>query len=157
MKLLLNESIFGRIPMERGLRQGDPLSPFLLIIMTELMSRMLFKWENEKRFNGVKLGPNSPSISHLLFTDDLIIFCRANVEEEVRSIKRCLQLYCKWTGQEFNCEKLECFFSRNVGSKVKVEIKRCLGMKEADKKAKHLGLPDFYSWWKKIRQWCLRT
>lgn len=140
MELLLNGSVFGTISMERELRQGDPLSPFLFIIMMELLSRMLFKWERKKKFHGVKLGRMAPSISHSLFTDDLIIFCRANLEE-VRNIKRCLQLYCKWSGQDFNKEKSGCFFSFNVELKIKAAIKICLGMKEVDKRAKHMGLP----------------
>nr|XP_048324655.1 uncharacterized protein LOC125421001 [Ziziphus jujuba var. spinosa] len=124
----------------KRVEQGDPLSPFLFIIMMELLSRMLFKWERKKKFHGVKLGRMAPSISHSLFTDDLIIFCRANLEE-VRNIKRCLQLYCKWSGQDFNKEKSGCFFSFNVELKIKAAIKICLGMKEVDKRAKHMGLP----------------
>nr|XP_048330709.1 uncharacterized protein LOC125422659 [Ziziphus jujuba var. spinosa] len=56
MELLLNGSVFGKIPMERGLRQGDLLSPFLFILLSELLSRILHKWEREGKINGVKLG-----------------------------------------------------------------------------------------------------
>nr|XP_048331218.1 uncharacterized protein LOC125422872 [Ziziphus jujuba var. spinosa] len=81
MELMLNGSVFGKIPMERGLRQGDPLSPFLFILVTELLSRLLHSWESEGKFNGVKLGRLSPSITHLLFVDDILIFYQANSEE----------------------------------------------------------------------------
>lgn len=140
MELLLNGSVFGKIPMERGLRQGDPISPFIFIIMAELLSRMLHKWESDNKFHGVKLGRLSPLINHLMFADDIIIFFRANVDE-VRNIQRCLHLYCKWTSQAFNREKSRCFFSRNVTGIIKANIKSWLGMKDLDKSTKHLGLP----------------
>lgn len=74
---------------------------------------MLFKWESDKKFNGVKLGQLSPSVSNFLFTDGILIFCRANVEED-KNIHKYLQLYCKWTSHAFNRKKSGCFFSRNV-------------------------------------------
>nr|XP_048321716.1 uncharacterized protein LOC125419554 [Ziziphus jujuba var. spinosa] len=108
--------------------------------MVELLSRMLHKWETDAKFNGIKIGRLAPSITYLSFADDVIIFCRVNVEE-IRNIQRCLHLHCKWTGQSFNKDKLGCFFSSNVPWKTKASIKRYMGMKEMDKKGKHLGMP----------------
>lgn len=96
MELLLNGEIAGKIPMEQGLRQGDPMSPFLFILFSELLSHMLYKWEQEGKIHGVKLGRTAPAISHLMFTDDLLLFYRADLEE-VRNIRKCLKLYCRWT------------------------------------------------------------
>lgn len=90
----------------------------------------------------MKLGHVFPSISHLLFADNILIFYRANLEE-VRHVQRCIQLYCKWTGQPFNRKKSGCFFSWNVLAKSKVSVKKCLGMRELNKKTKRLGLPLF--------------
>lgn len=98
----MNGSVFGKISMEKSLRQGDPLSPFLFIIMLELLSKMITSWEGDRKFNGVKLERTAPSISHLLFADDVLIFCRAN-EKEVRNVLKCL--YYKWTSQVINFEK----------------------------------------------------
>lgn len=47
VKLFLNGSTFGHIPMERGIRQGNPISPFLFLLLMELLSRMLTKLEND--------------------------------------------------------------------------------------------------------------
>lgn len=101
---------------------------------------MLHSWENDKKFHGVKIGRSAPSISHLMFADDVINFCKANLEE-VRNVQNCLLLYYKWSGQAFNKEKSGFFFSQNVSGKVKALIKIYLGMKELDKKSKHLGMP----------------
>lgn len=142
MELLLNGSVYCKIPMDRDLRQGDPLSPFLFIIVSKLLSRLLHKWEREGKFNGVKLGRSSLSISHLLFADDVLIFCRANTRE-IRNVLKCLGLYCRWSGQAINFDKSGCFFSRNVMGQTKAQIKSYFQMKEVDKKMKYFGTPLF--------------
>ncbi|XP_060671343.1 uncharacterized protein LOC132803112 [Ziziphus jujuba] len=142
MELLLNASVFGQILMGRRLRQGDLISSFLFIILMELLSKMLLKWERDGKINGVKLGRQASSIIHLLFADDLLIFCRANMDE-VKNVYQCLQLFYKWIGQAFNKEKSGCFFFKNVTPRSRLDIKWCLGMKELDNKSKHLGLPLF--------------
>lgn len=78
--LLLNGSVFGRVSFERGLRQGDPISPYLFILLSELLSKMLLKLESEGKIQGVKFGRIGPALSHLFFADDIMIFCKANVE-----------------------------------------------------------------------------
>lgn len=76
--LILNGSVFGRVKVERGLTQGDPISPYLFILLSELLSRMLLKPESEGRIQGVHFGRTNPAISHLFFDDDIMLFCRAN-------------------------------------------------------------------------------
>lgn len=78
IKMLLNGSPFGQIPLERGIRQGDPLSPFLFVLFLELLSRMLLKLEADGDIQGIKLNRLAPSITHLLFADDILIFCEAS-------------------------------------------------------------------------------
>lgn len=97
MELLLNGSVYGRVEMERGIRQGDPLFPFLFILFSELLSRVLLKLEGEGKLRGVKIGRASPSISHLFFTNDILVFCRAD-PEEVKQIKKCLDRYANGQG-----------------------------------------------------------
>ena len=72
--ILLNGSTLKNFRPARGLRQGDPFSPYLFIIASEVLSRLLLKEEWLGKFNGISLGPNVPTISHLMFTDDTIIF-----------------------------------------------------------------------------------
>jgi hypothetical protein len=72
--ILLNGSPFGLFSLERGLRQGDPLSPFLFILGVEVLSKLLFKEESNGSIKGLWIARNCFAIHHLLFADDLLIF-----------------------------------------------------------------------------------
>jgi hypothetical protein len=75
--ILLDGSPFGFFKPSQGLRQGDPLSPFLFILGSEVLSRLFLKEEQLGNLHGIKIARNSPPISHLLFADDIIIFSKA--------------------------------------------------------------------------------
>ena len=78
----------------RGLRQGDPLSPLLFLVMMEVFNRMLKRAEDAGLIRGFQVVGSrgiGESVSHLLFTDDTILFCDANVEQilHVRMLLLC--------------------------------------------------------------------
>jgi hypothetical protein len=68
------------IPM-RGLRQGDPLSPYLFVICAEGLTALLKHAENQGRLSGLKICPRAPSLTHLFFADDSVILLKARGEE----------------------------------------------------------------------------
>ena len=84
--ILINGSPYGFFQPQRGLRQGDPLSPFLFIVAAEVLSKLLQKAEERNKLKDIKLAKGCQLISHLQFADDLFIFVRAD-EENIRSIK----------------------------------------------------------------------
>lgn len=51
------------------------------MIYIEILSRQLAREDEQNNFKGIKISRTSPSVSHLLFADDLIIFCRATNED----------------------------------------------------------------------------
>jgi hypothetical protein len=79
--ILINSSSEGFFGSTRGIRQGDPLSPLLFVIIMEALSRMMSKAVEEGLLSGFQvgaLGSESLCISHLLFANDILIFSDAN-------------------------------------------------------------------------------
>ncbi|WOL13087.1 hypothetical protein Cni_G21856 [Canna indica] len=62
----------------RGLRQGDPLSPFLFVICMEGFLHMLNTMQVQMNCKGIKISRHSPEISSLFFADDVILFSKAD-------------------------------------------------------------------------------
>ncbi|KAL5726163.1 hypothetical protein ACHQM5_009231 [Ranunculus cassubicifolius] len=79
LRILLNGAPYEYIKPTRGLRQGDPLSPYLFIVVAEAFSRMVGRAEDLGLIHGIKVMRRAPSISHLLYADDLIVFCWKSV------------------------------------------------------------------------------
>ncbi|XP_043706355.1 uncharacterized protein LOC122656002 [Telopea speciosissima] len=89
---------------EKGIRQGDPISPAIFILCSQALSAVIKKAEGEGNIKGVRVRHRSEPITHLLFADDCLLFSRVNLQE-VNSLKDCLDLYCNATGQAINLKK----------------------------------------------------
>lgn len=83
--VIINGESKGSIKPTRSLRQGDPLSPYLFLLCEEGLSGLVKDAELAGRIHGVKVCRGSPSVSHLFFADDTLIFNRGN-EAEVQNI-----------------------------------------------------------------------
>jgi hypothetical protein len=75
-----------------GIRQGDPLSPFLFILCVDVFSRMITNKQDQNLLNGIAIAQTAPKISHLFFADDSIIFCKAN-KAEANQLKEVFEEY----------------------------------------------------------------
>ena len=76
-KIKVNGGYTHRIFPQRGLRQGDLLSPYLFTLCAEGLSVMLHKAEQSGRIEGIKICQQAPRINHLFFADDSLILMRA--------------------------------------------------------------------------------
>ena len=85
----INGKAYGNIKPSRGIRQGDPLSPYLFLLCAEGFSSLLAKAEEDRQIHGVSICKRAPNLSHLLFADDSLLFCRAT-QEEVQTITEVL-------------------------------------------------------------------
>lgn len=119
--VLLNGNSHGYIRPERGIRQGDPLSPFLFIMCAEALVSCLNSSEVAGRLNGIKLSASCPSVHHLLFADDSLLLCKANLEE-AQEILDCLRLYGEASGQVVNLDKSSVIFGSKISDMVKTEV-----------------------------------
>lgn len=79
--ILLNGSFFGNITPGQDLRQGDPLSPYLFILCSEVLSWLCLRSEACNELHDIKVGRKTLAVSHLLYADDLMIFGWANDKE----------------------------------------------------------------------------
>ena len=62
----------------RGLKQGDPISPYIFILCMELLSSLINKKCEDGDWDKVKASRNGPGFSHMYFADDLLLFAKAN-------------------------------------------------------------------------------
>ena len=79
--VLVNGEPCGTIHPSRGIRQGDPLSLFLFLLCTKGLNGLIKKAEMNGDIHGFSLCRRGPKLTHLLFADDSLLFCRATMEE----------------------------------------------------------------------------
>ena len=79
--VLISGEPTGFVTPTRGIKQGDPLSPYLFLLCAEGLSAMIRKAKEARNLQGVLSGNGEVCLSHLLFADDSLIFCRATMEE----------------------------------------------------------------------------
>lgn len=150
---------------EKGIRQGDPLSPYIFILCANVLSGLLHKEEAKGSIHGIQVARKAPQITHLLFADDNLLFARAN-QKEVDSITQVLKVYQLASVQLVNLDKSEVLFSRNVPPIEQNMICNKMGTKTVTILSRYLGLPivfgrskkDVFAFvrervWKKLKGW----
>ena len=138
--VIVNGNPTGYILPSRGLRQGDPLSPYLFLFCVEGLTALLRKAETEGIIRGVVARRGGPCISHLLFANESLLFCRALVKE-CQQVNSLLNLYEATSGQKVNTNKTSIFFSSNTSFETQESIKQLLGAETVLEYEKYLGLP----------------
>lgn len=141
-RIMINGEQSRSIKPQRGLRQGDPISPYLYILCTEGLSRLIKQNIQNKRIHGFKASKSGPAISHLLFADDSLLFCKATMEE-ANNISTLLNIYQQASGQEINYTKSAISFSKGTPNSTREQIARALGISKVGGFGKYLGLPEY--------------
>eukprot|EP00253_Pinus_taeda_P015440 PITA_15440 len=131
--ILLNGAPSATFNATRGLRQGDPLSPFLFIIAAEGLGRYFIKELRERKIQGLRLWGNQTTVTHQQFMES------SGMEvKEVKRIKKILEIFMESSGMEVNNEKSRTFFFNTV-EPIKNHLTRVMGYRIGDLPTKYLG------------------
>ena len=163
--ILVNGEPRGLIHLSKGLRQGDPLSPYLFLLCVEGLHSLIQQAENCGNLHGVSLCKEGLKVSHLFFADDSLLFCQAN-DNDCQAVLDILDTYEQASGQQINRGKTQLFFSTNIEQHIRNKISDLFGVPAVSQYEKYLGLPSFvgrakkqsFSYirervWSKIKGW----
>jgi hypothetical protein len=114
----------------RGIRQGDPISPYLFLLCTEGLSCLLQQREAQGVLQGLRNSRLGPPITHLLLADDSIFFARAD-ERSVEALQQTLHTFCEGSGQKINLDKSSIFFGPRCSAVIKNDVMQKLGVHNA--------------------------
>lgn len=90
---------------------GDPLSSYLFVLCAQGLSAIINHYALHNKIHGIKVARGSPTITHLFFADDNLLFFKAN-KENCMAVKECLQVYEEASGQYINFDKSAISFSK---------------------------------------------
>jgi hypothetical protein len=138
--IVVNGTPCGLITPSRGIRQGDPISPYLFLLCAESLSAMFSQANRDGRLTGVPTSRGGPVISHLFFADDSLLFCRSNMTQW-NHLTAILHLYEGASGQKMNSNKTGIFFSKNSAASDKIQIQGVAGIPVDQRYDTYLGLP----------------
>ncbi|MCI18312.1 RNA-directed DNA polymerase (Reverse transcriptase), partial [Trifolium medium] len=103
--ILVNGSPTDEFPRRRGLRQGDPLSPFLFLLAAEGLNVLMEAMVARNLFTGYNIGEQGlVSVSHLQFADDTLLL-GVKSWANVRALRAVLVLFETMSGLKVNFNK----------------------------------------------------
>jgi hypothetical protein len=136
----LNGSLLEAFHPTRGLRQGDPLSPYLFLLVAEGLSVLIDHEIRESRMKELKICRRAPGLSHLLFADDSLLFFEAK-KEQAEIVKKILGKYERGTGQLLSPSKCSILLGNKVKEEDGQQTLLILNIEKAEFEEKYLGLP----------------
>jgi len=122
----------------RGIRQGDPLSPFLFVIMAEGLGKAITAAKRDNHIRGLSFK-NSPAFTHQQFVDDNMLFGHPSMQE-ARRIKAILSTFSDASGALINQIKSQIFFFNTLVITQRA-IGCIMGFSSASLPSKYLGAP----------------
>ncbi|GJV53521.1 RNA-directed DNA polymerase, eukaryota, reverse transcriptase zinc-binding domain protein [Tanacetum coccineum] len=137
--ICLNGGIHGYFRGGRGLRQGDPISPYLFTLVMEVFNLIMIKNIAENKDFGYHFGCKELKLSHICFADDFLVLCKGN-KESLQVIKQSLEEFAKVYGLDANLRKSVIFFG-SIKDEVKRELLQILPFKCGKLPVRYLGAP----------------
>ena len=119
--ILFHGGVLDSFHPSRGIKQGDPLSPYLFIMCMDFLGQLIEEKCSGKFWNSVKASRNGLAFSHLVFADDVVLFAKANLKN-YRAIRKVLETFYRTSGQSVGEAKTRVFFSPNVDQDTKESL-----------------------------------
>jgi hypothetical protein len=139
MSVLINGSPSEEINIQRGLKQGDPLAPFLFLLVAEGLGGIMRKAVELNRFHGVQVGNNGMVVSHLQYADDTLCIGEASVDN-LWTLKAILRGFEMTSGLKINFWKSS-LMGINVSNDFMRLASTFLNCRVSSLSFKYLGLP----------------
>lgn len=125
--ILVNGGALEPFEPSRGLRQGNPLLPYICIMCMEYLSHLIEQKCVVGSWAPLKASCGNLDILHLLFADDIILFNKVEVAK-CEAMVEVLGKFCSEFGQKISMEKSRIYFLANVSNSVKEEVCEILGI-----------------------------
>ena len=138
--LLFNGGALESFHPTRGIRQGDPLSPYIFIMCMDYLGQLIQERCEDKSWIPIKSSQRGPTFSHLFFADDLVLFAKANMENCL-VVREVLDEFCSQSGQTLSEAKSRVFFTPNVDRSDREALSDILGFQSTPNLGKYLGFP----------------
>ncbi|XP_039144849.1 uncharacterized protein LOC120282161 [Dioscorea cayenensis subsp. rotundata] len=138
-KFLVNNAQCGYVRFRRGLRQGDPLSPLLFVLVVDVLSSMFNHALNTGILHGIPLGGSGVKMCHLQYADDLLVMSTGGAED-LRIIKLILYVFEGLSGLAINSEKT-CLYTSQKNLEPQAFLARTLHCSVGVLPLTYLGIP----------------
>ena len=138
--ILFNGEALDPIYPTRGIRQGDSLFPYLFILCMDFLGQLIEEKYSKKLWQPVKASKNGSAFSHLLFTNDLVFFAKADYVN-CSAITDVLDTFCNMTEQLVSESKSRVYFLPNVDRDTRESLSDILGFSSTPFLGKYLGIP----------------
>lgn len=137
--LLLNGSLTQPFYPFRGIRQGDLISPYLILLCANILSIAQTQVESQKKLRCIKIGRNGVSFTHLFFANDSYFFFQ-NDKCSLSNLENTIQWYCSLSGQTIIFSKSDLYCSPNIPINIQETLASSLHVNLIQCPSKYLGL-----------------
>ena len=138
--IMVNGEAIDPIYPLRGIRQGDPLFPYLFILCMDFLRQLIEEKCSMKEWQPIKASQGGPTLSHLLFANDMVLFAKMDYANYV-AIRKVLNVFCGVLGQTISEAKSRVYFSPNVNDATKEALCDVLGFVSTLNLGKYLDIP----------------
>lgn len=145
--ILVNRAPTAQFAPTRGIRQGDPLSPFLFVILMEGLSQIIKSAKEYSLIQGLQPLASCPATTHQQFVDDTMLHGTPTTRE-AQGFKAILKHFNKASGMDLNLSKPSIFFFKTHLA-VQKNLSKILRFKRCSLPSRYLGVPLTEKPWQK--------